>query len=249
LHKERLRSGTVRCGARLGCRRAPTQPPSQGRSLAPRRPSLRGAFLFLNSDWPSSGRIEGSRSRGAAAFVRDRYNVPHRSQHYCRGAGRSRFLAAISNARSLAALVSSRISTMRVVAPPVVLLFGLAVAPASTTYAAVTETIVNADTAAVLGSITFPALSGTLRGDAVCPVTDGVCSNSALSSPSASEVSKSCDTTGEFPSCNEGENPPQSIAFIVTSVPEPATGLLGVTGFLGLGAWRLVRGRFAALAG
>jgi hypothetical protein len=70
-----------------------------------------------------------------------------------------------------------------------------------------------------------------------------------LSSSSASEVSKSCDTKGEFPSCNEGENPPQSIAFIVTSVPEPATGLLGVTGFLGLGAWRLVRGRFAALAG
>jgi hypothetical protein len=179
---------------------------------------------------------------------------------------------------------------MRVIAAPAVVLFGLAVASSSAAYAAVTETIVYADTAAVLGSITFPALSGAgsagivfsyagfseseitsidwalnpsteavtalnlhaLQGNAVRPpVSPGVCSNTTLtlSSSSASEVFTSCDTTGEFPSCGESEGPPQNIAFIATVVPEPATWLLGVTGFLGLGALRLTGGRFAAFAG
>jgi hypothetical protein len=174
---------------------------------------------------------------------------------------------------------------MRAISLFVVSLIGLGALSPSVTYAAVVETIVDADTADVLGSITFPALSGStsdgvlfsyagfsqsditsivwtldpstdavtaldlhaLQGDAVCPVVDGVCSNRSLSlsSSSASQSSFSCNTTGEFPTCEEGFTSPRSITFRVTSVPEPGTWLLGLTGFLGLGAWRLARARFS----
>jgi hypothetical protein len=177
---------------------------------------------------------------------------------------------------------------MRAISLPLVLLFGLGVASPSLSYASVTETIVDADTAAVLGSITFPAFSGStsagvvfsydgfsqseitsidwtlnpttdavtaldlhaLKGDAICPVADGVCSNSTLtmSPSSASEIFRSCDTTGQFPTCEGSERFPQSIAFKVTSIPEPATWFLGLTGFLGLGAWRFARARFGGSA-
>jgi hypothetical protein len=169
-----------------------------------------------------------------------------------------------------------------------VLLIGLGVVSSSVAYAAVVETIVDADTAEVLGSITFPALSGStsagvvfsyqgfsqseitsidwtldpsteavtaldlhaLRGDAVCPVADGVCSNFTLSmSPSsASERFMSCNSTGAFPTCEQSEGPPQNIAFKVTSIPEPATWFLSLTGFLGLGALRFARARSSRLA-
>ena len=172
---------------------------------------------------------------------------------------------------------------MRAISLLIVPLIGLGVLSPSVTYAAVVDTIVDADTADVLGSITFPALSGStsagvlfsyggfsqtditsidwtldpstdavtaldlhaLQGDAVCPVVDGVCSNRSLSlsSSSASQSFLSCNTTGEISQCEAGFTSPRSIRF--APVPEPGTWLLGVTGFLGLGAWRLARARFS----
>jgi hypothetical protein len=52
---------------------------------------------------------------------------------------------------------------MRAISLLVVSLIGLGALSPSVTYAAVVETIVDADTADVLGSITFPALSGSTQ--------------------------------------------------------------------------------------
>jgi hypothetical protein len=51
----------------------------------------------------------------------------------------------------------------RAIAAPVVLLLGLAVVSPPAAYAAVVKTIVAANTADVLGAITFPALSGSAK--------------------------------------------------------------------------------------
>ena len=89
------------------------------------------------------------------------------------------------------------------------------------------------------------------QGDTVCPtVGPGSCSFSTLTvTPStAAPQSFSCETEETEAFCQGFGRVPDNIAFVPTPVPEPATWLLGLTGFVGLGAWRLTRGRLAKSA-